>query len=216
MVRPRVVASMLVGRRFAGPALQCRAMTEPSRNTGQPQATRDTPDAAEIARQVEAVLLTVDRPITAGRIAETLELDASKPVTDAIDQLNAFYQTHDRSFRIEQVANGYQVLTLPRFGPVLSRLHKTRQSNKLSPAQIETLTIVAYRQPILRADIEAIRGAASGEVLRALMDRNLIKITGRADEPGRPMLYGTTRQFLEVFGLSSLKDLPKAEELGKS
>jgi len=109
-------------------------------------------------------------------------------------------------------------MTLPQYAEVLNSLHKTKQDSRLSPAQLETLAIVAYKQPILRAQVESIRGAASGEVLRALMDRHLVKIVGRAEELGRPMLYGTTKQFLEVFGLAGLKDLPQVEALnaGKS
>jgi len=170
-------------------------------------------DAAGIETQVEAILMTVDRAISAGKIADVLELESPKPVTGAIESLNAEYERSGRSFRIEQVAGGYQVLTLPEYKDTLAELHTTRSEGKLSPAAMETLAIVAYRQPVLRADIEAIRGVACGEVLRSLMDRNLVKIVGRAEELGRPMLYGTTKHFLEVFGLTSLKDLPKAEEL---
>jgi len=170
---------------------------------------------APLAAQVEAVLMSVDRPISAGKIADALELDASRPVTQAIDELNAFYDEHDRSFRIEQVAGGYQILTRSAFKPVVAALHRTKDDHKLSPAALETLAIIAYKQPIMRAEIEAIRGVASGEVIRSLMDRHLVKIVGRAEELGRPMLYGTTKTFLEVFGLGSLGDLPKAEELHK-
>jgi len=172
-------------------------------------------DDEAVAGHVEAVLMTVDRPIPTAKIAETLGLESAKPVSAAIEQLNQVYQETGRSFRIEKVANGYQILTLPAYKESLSQLHRTRSDNKLSPAAMETLAIIAYKQPVLRIDIESIRGVSAGEVLRSLMDRNLIKIVGRADEIGRPMLYGTTKHFLEIFGLSSLKDLPKAEELAK-
>jgi len=172
-------------------------------------------DDDAVAGHVEAVLMTVDRPIPTVKIAETLGLDSAKPVTAAIEQLNRIYEDTGRSFRIEKVANGYQILTLPEFKDSLSQLHRSRADSKLSPAALETLAIIAYKQPTLRSDIEAIRGVSCGEVLRSLMDRNLVKIVGRADEIGRPMLYGTTKHFLEIFGLSSLKDLPKAEELVK-
>jgi len=178
-----------------------------------PAQTQD--DVQTLSRQVEAVLLTVDRPIQPGKIAEALELDSTKPIKPAIDTLNAFFEEHDRSCRVEQVAGGFQLMTQPQYKPILGRLHRTREQSKLSPAAMETLAIIAYRQPILRADIEAIRGVSCGEVVRSLMDKNLVKIAGRADEIGRPMLYGTTRFFLEVFGLSSLKDLPKTEELAQ-
>lgn len=165
---------------------------------------------------VEALLMTIDRPMPAARIAQVLELETQRPVVLAIETLNAFYEKHARSFRIELVAGGYQILTLPKFKPVLARLHKARGDARLSPAALETLAIIAYKQPILRAELEAIRGVACGEVLRSLMDRHLVKITGRAEEVGRPMLYGTTPTFLELFGLANLKDLPRVEELTRN
>lgn len=167
----------------------------------------------DVALAVEAALLSTDRPVPGAKLAELLDLPASKVVADHVAALNALYEQTGRSFRIEQLAGGYQVLTLPRFADVLGKLHRTRAAAKLTAAQLETLAIVAYRQPVLRADVESIRGAASGEVIRSLMERQLVKIVGRAEEIGRPMLYGTTKRFLEVFGLATLKDLPKAEEL---
>ena len=125
------------------------------------------------------------------------------------------YEKQGRSFCIEQLAGGYQILTLPSFKQTVAALHKTRADQKLSASALETLAIIAYKQPIMRAEVEAIRGVASGEMIRSLMDKHLVKIVGRAEELGRPMLYGTTKTFLEVFGLASLKDLPKAEELVK-
>jgi segregation and condensation protein B len=111
------------------------------------------------------------------------------------------------------VAGGYQILTLPRFGDVLKRLHQKEIDSKLTKAALETLAIIAYKQPILRADLEAIRGVACGETIRSLMEKHLVKIAGRAEIPGRPILYGTTKRFLELFGLNNLKDLPASESL---
>lgn len=185
----------------------------PHAATGQDAATTVAVDHAELALQIEAALLSSDRAMPAAKLAELLDLPASKLVTDRVAELNALYEKTGRSFRIEQVAGGYQILTLPRFKDLLGKLHKSRAESRLSPSAMETLAIIAYRQPILRADIESVRGVASGEVIRSLMDRQLVKIVGRAEEIGRPMLYGTTKRFLEVFGLASLKDLPKVEEL---
>ena len=170
-------------------------------------------DEGTLQRRVEAVLMSVDRPITAGKIADAVGAESPKPVNKAIEALNGFYDEHGLSFRIEPVADGYQILTRPEYRESVAALHRTRVDNRLSPAALETLAIIAYKQPIMRAEIETIRGVASGEVVRSLMDKHLIKIVGRAEELGRPMLYGTTKTFLRVFGLSSLKDLPKAEEL---
>ena len=168
----------------------------------------------QLCAQVEAALMTSDRPLPAAKLSELLGKDRApgKVIGDAIAQLNATYEKTGRSFRVEQVAGGWQVMTLADYDELLASMHKASQQSRLSPAALETLAIIAYKQPVLRADIEAIRGVACGEVLRSLMDRHLVKIVGRAEELGRPMLYGTTKTFLEVFGLAGLKDLPKPEE----
>ncbi|MBI5722346.1 MAG: SMC-Scp complex subunit ScpB [Planctomycetes bacterium] len=161
---------------------------------------------------VEAVLFGSDIPLTPARLAEVADLPM-KEVRKAVAELNERYEKMGCSFRIDSVAGGYQMLTLPEYHQVLERLIDTRKESRLTQASMETLAIVAYRQPIIRADVEAIRGVACGEVLRGLMEKQLVKIAGRAEVVGRPMLYGTTKHFLEVFGLNSLEDLPKAEEL---
>ena len=164
-------------------------------------------------RTLEALLFSTHHPLTAGRLAELLDLESTKPVRRAIKELNEQYVTGDRSFRVEQVAGGYQLLTIPEFGDILKKLHQREVDAKLTKAALETLAIIAYKQPILRADIEAIRGVACGETIRSLMEKHLVKIAGRAEEPGRPILYGTTKRFLELFGLNSIKDLPQPEAL---
>jgi segregation and condensation protein B len=193
------------------------------RITGQEQPDGVIEDAADDAgdeasteaqvdlRVLEALLFSTHHPLTAGRLAELLELESTKPVRRAIRELNEQYITTDRSFRVEQVAGGYQLLTLPDFGDILKRLHQKEIDAKLTKAAMETLAIIAYKQPILRADIEAIRGVACGETIRSLMEKHLVKIAGRAEIPGRPILYGTTKRFLELFGLNSTKDLPQGE-----
>jgi segregation and condensation protein B len=103
------------------------------------------------------------------------------------------------------------MMTTPEHAPTLAAFHRTRSNSKLSRPALETLAIIAYRQPITRADLESIRGVACGEVLKSLMDRDLVRITGRAEELGRPMLYGTTKRFLDTFGLASTRDLPKPD-----
>ncbi len=171
----------------------------------------------ELALKVEAALMATDRALPAARLSEVLAPQGTKlslkALTKAVAALNKVYETTKRSFRIEQLAGGWQILTLPKYAEIAAAMNKARQQTRLSPAALETLAIVAYKQPVLKADVEAIRGVACGEVIRALMERKLVKITGRSEELGRPMLYGTTKSFLEVFGLSNLKDLPKVEEL---
>lgn len=159
-------------------------------------------------RVLEALLFASRQPLTPGRLAELLELSSTKPVRQAVRALNQHYASTGRSFRVEQVAGGYQLLTLPEYGEYLSRLARREGESKLSKSALETLAIIAYKQPIMRADIEAIRGVACGETIRSLMEKHLVRITGRAELPGRPILYGTTKRFLEVFGLNSIKDLP--------
>lgn len=167
----------------------------------------------QAALHIEAALLTSDKPVPTSRLAELVGGAAGKIVEQAITSLNDLYKSTGRSFHIDSVAGGWQILTLPEYADTLAKLHRTREQTRLSPAAMETLAIIAYKQPVLRAEIEAIRGVASGEMIRSLMDRHLVKIAGRAEEIGRPILYGTTKAFLESFGLASLKDLPKAEEL---
>ncbi len=164
---------------------------------------------------LEALLFATHHPLTAARLAELLDLSSQKPLRRAIKDLNKQYEESGRCFRIEQVAGGYQLLTLPEYGEYLSRLQKREIDSKLTKAALETLAIIAYKQPILRADVESIRGVACGETIRSLMEKHLVRIGGRAELPGRPILYGTTKRFLEVFGLNNLKDLPQSEELNK-
>jgi len=189
------------------PAEETDATTNPQSEIQNPQSAAPTVESV-----IEAILFATDEPLTDSRLASIVETSA-KQVRESIDNLNAKYEAGNNAFRIEQIAGGYQMLTLNIYNSWLKKMLHARSDSKLSPAALETLAIVAYKQPVIRADIEAVRGVAAGEVLRSLMYKGLVKITGRAEILGRPMLYGTTKKFLEVFGLNSLKDLPKAEEL---
>jgi segregation and condensation protein B len=203
---------------MSGP--QSDPTTAPDREAGEAApASRDErepapcPDVPVTAR-VEALLLSTDRPLAEDRLADLLGLEAkgaTASVRDALEQLNREYEQTGRAFRAQRVAGGWQLLTLPALGPLVSRLHRDRRESRLSQPALETLSIIAYRQPIMRAEIEAIRGVACGEVLRALLERRLVRITGRAEQLGRPMLYGTTGHFLKVFGLPGLDALPPLE-----
>ncbi|MBC7771984.1 MAG: SMC-Scp complex subunit ScpB [Pyrinomonadaceae bacterium] len=145
--------------------------------------------------------------------AAALRARAVQAIRAGVDHLNHVYEESGRSFRIESLAGGFRVMTLPEFSGAIAAFQGARARTSLSPAALEALAIVSYKQPITRSKLEAIRGVACGEILRSLMERRLVTIVGRAEELGRPMLYGTTGRFLELFGLSSLKDLPTAEEL---
>ncbi len=162
---------------------------------------------------IEAVLFASDEPLSVAKLVEIAEAGSVKTVRQAVNDLNQKYRSGGFAFRIEELAGGYQMMTLRCFNPWLSKLVKVRSDNKLTPAQLETLAIIAYKQPVIRADVEAVRGVATGEIIRNLMYKGLVKIVGRAEILGRPMLYGTTKKFLDIFGLADLKDLPKVEEL---
>ncbi len=170
-------------------------------------------DQAEILATVEAILFATDTAISESKIAQVGELPGRRVVKQAILQLNQRYEEMGCAFRIDRIAGGFQMLTREEYHDVLARLLKVKSDSRLSQAAMETLAVVAYRQPIIRADVEAIRGVACGDMIRKLMEKGLVKIVGRAEVLGRPMLYGTTRRFLEVFGLNSLEDLPGVEEL---
>lgn len=183
-------------------------------NAPDPQPAGDEP-AAEVTTEsiVEAILFATDSPLPAARIAQIVGVGDAKSVRKHIQALNREYEASGRSFRIEEIAKGFQMLTLPAYNNWLSKVLRARAETKVTPAAMETLAIIAYKQPILRADVESIRGVAAGEVINRLREMNLVKIVGRAEEVGRPMLYGTTKKFLEVFGLSSLDDLPNVDAL---
>ena len=191
-------------------------MTEEQANTQeQTDLSQTSADGAITAESAtEAVLFASDEPLTAERLANILETTV-KQICQNIENLNDKYQGRNSAFRIEQIAGGFQMLTLSCYNPWLKKLLRSRSDSKLSAAALETLAIIAYKQPVIRADIEAVRGVAVAEVIRSLMYKGLVKIVGRAEVLGRPMLYGTTKKFLEVFGLNSLKDLPKIDELKK-
>lgn len=163
--------------------------------------------------RVEAVLLISNTAISTRRIAQLATLADSAEAKTIIDKLNFAYDTGNSAFRIERVAAGYRMLTRPELVFWLDRLHKREARCRLTQSMLETLTIVAYQQPVTRADIESIRGVASAEMLKQLMERGLIRIAGHDESLGRPYLYGTTRVFLEMYGLKSLDDMPMADEL---
>jgi segregation and condensation protein B len=173
-------------------------------------------DGPEAGKVIEALLLAAGVPLSVDRLKSLTGLDDSREIQAIVEGLRIEYQESGRAFTVEEVGGGFRLLTLPEYAPWLDRLKKREAKARLTPAVLETLAIVAYRQPVLRADVEKIRGVDVGGALRSLVDRGLVKVVGRAEEPGSPMLYGTTRRFLTVFGLKSLTDLPKAKDLRRS
>ena len=163
--------------------------------------------------RVEAALLMADEPLAARRVAEVAGLADAAEARAQIGRLQTLYDADGAAFQVEEIAGGYQLLTRPQYHPWLARLKRTGHELRLSPAAMETLAVVAYKQPITRADVEKVRGVACGEVIRQLMEKGLVRIAGRHDSLGRPQLYGTTKKFLQAFGLNSLHDLPEVESL---
>lgn len=172
------------------------------------QSTRVSP-----LRIVEAILLIAREPISARKLALLAELEDPTQARSLARQLNESYDLRGHAFRIEEIAGGMQLLTRPQFASWLRRLEHVRGEEVLSSGMLECLAIVSYRQPVRRAEIEAIRGVGCDEVLRQLMQRDLVRIAGRHEELGRPYLYGTTKRFLQLFGLQSLDSLPRAQKI---
>lgn len=167
-------------------------------------------------QRVEAVLLISKEPITGRRIAELAQLDDATRARTLIRELNESYDRKGRAFHVAKLAGGYQLLTRPQFAKWIRRVQHVPPPERLTGPALETLAVIAYRQPMVRAQIDAVRGVHSGEVIRQLMDKDLVKISGRSEDLGRPFLYATTRHFLKMFGLGSLEDLPAAEQLRRS
>jgi segregation and condensation protein B len=154
-----------------------------------------------------------DEPLPARKIADAAGLADAAEARAQVERLQTLYDADGSAFQVEEIAGGYQLLTRPRYHPWLARLKRTGHELKLSPAALETLAVVAYKQPIMRAEVEKVRGVACGEVIRQLMEKGLLRIAGRHDSLGRPQLYGTTKKFLQAFGLNALDDLPEVESL---
>jgi segregation and condensation protein B len=163
-------------------------------------------------RIVEAIILSSPEPISAARIAEVLPRCNPSQVRAIVRDLNDEYTERHAAFEIWEVAGGFQMRSLPEFAPYLRQIQKTRPL-RLSQAALETLAIIAYRQPVTRAELEQVRGVDAGAVLRSLLERDLIRVAGHREVPGRPIVYATARRFLEVFGLTKLADLPALREV---
>jgi segregation and condensation protein B len=166
-----------------------------------------------LAQLCEAALFAAARPLTAEELA-TLDPDtALADVRAALDELREHYDFDQHGVELAELAGGYQILTRPAHAAAIERAQFSARGTRLTPAALETLAVIAYRQPVGRAEIEEIRGVSAGGVLRSLQERGLIEVVGRSEALGRPLLYGTAPLFLELLGLRDLTDLPKAEEL---
>ncbi len=162
---------------------------------------------------IEALLFASERPLTPEEIKEAFEEKlSSEEIAESLKALKAEYENQGRGFRLFEMAGGYQLVTDSRFSSYLKRFYQEREKKRLSQASLETLSVIAYRQPVTRADIEFIRGVNVDGAIKTLLEKGLVKIIGRKEVPGRPMLYGTTKGFLDHFGLNSVKELPALSE----
>lgn len=166
--------------------------------------------ADEVSTTIEALLFASTAPLSAVQIARIVKRD-KREVIAIIDDLNVRYAQWGRSFRIERFEENFRLYTLPEYDKFISHLADIPRPAKLSRAALEVLSIIAYRQPVIKSEIEKIRGIDSDGVIRTLLERGMITISGRSDGPGRPWLYRTTSEFLEFFGIASLADLPSPE-----
>ncbi len=172
---------------------------------------QDLPE--ETVRTVEALLFAAHEPLAPSTLAPALNGTAAATLDKIMLEINARFEEGNHPMRVRKVAGGYQMYALPEFGPAIEAALMKTKIQRLTRAGLETLAIIAYKQPCSTPEIERIRGVSCGGVLSTLLERNIVSIKGRSDGPGRPLLYGTTKEFLKYFGLNSIDDLPRIEEL---
>jgi len=170
-------------------------------------------DGSNMKRTIEALLIATEVPLTLQKVIEITNLQKDE-IVNCVKELNQEYRESRRAFEIKEIAGGYQIYTLPEFALWVGALHDRK--SRLSKAALETLAIIAYHQPITRPEIEKVRGVDSTYMLDALLQKNLIKTCGRLPLPGRPIRYGTTKEFLRYFGIKDLSDLPREEDFGEA
>jgi segregation and condensation protein B len=185
---------------------------EPEPKEEVPELT--TEEVGMLGKVLFALLFASPEPLSMGRLKDLTE-SPTQHVRAGLDALEELIGASELPLILRSIAGGFRLFSAPEVADVVTRLSKVRKSEQISPAALETLAIVAYRQPTTKAEVEAIRGVQAGPMLRGLIDRGLVKVTGRADQPGSPLQYGTTREFLDRFGLENLKELPRDNELAK-
>ncbi len=169
----------------------------------------------ELVQSVSALVFASPEPLSERRLVQLLDGPRIERVRGALEHVRERLAACSLPLELRLIAGGYQILTRPELGPLVQRLFKVRKAERISAAALETLAVIAYRQPVTKAEIEAIRGVQAGPILRTLVDRGLVRVEGRADVPGHPLQYATTRTFLDRFGLGTLDELPRDSELTK-
>lgn len=187
-------------------------MAEQAAGNGDGQGGGERLDEGEVKAILEALLFVSQEPLTLDRLTAVIGGLTKSEVAQAMRSLQHDYDAEGRGLRIAEVAGGFQILTRPDCAPWIKRLEKAKAGPHLSRSALETLAIIAYKQPVVRSEIEEIRGVESSGVLRTLLERRLVRLMGRKDVPGRPILYGTTKLFLQRFGLRDLSELPPLRE----
>jgi len=166
----------------------------------------------DIKNIIESLLFVADEPLTIDRLKKIISGAESRELREVLEELGADYETRQGGFFLKQVAGGYQIRTRPEYMEWIKRLLQPKPL-RLSKAALETLAIIAYKQPVIRSEVEHIRGVDCGGILRVLLERKFVRVLGRKDIPGRPLIYATTKRFLEVFDLKNLRDLPTPKEI---
>ena len=184
-----------------------------SGESGQGGAASSERSDNELVRAISALVFASPEPLTAARLSKLLDKPKPARLRAAMAEVTRRLENSGLPLELREIAGGWLLMTTPDMGSTLARLSETRKVERISAAALETLAVVAYRQPVTKAEIEAIRGVQAGPILRTLVDRGLIHVTGRADQPGHPLQYGTTREFLDRFGLARVEDLPRDGEL---
>lgn len=167
----------------------------------------------EIKRIVEALIFASDSPINESHIKNIIEELSISQIQKIVEELNAEYEEQQNAFQIARIGGGFQFVTRPQFSKYIKKYYKGRSKSRLSRAGLESLSIIAFKQPISRPEIDAIRGVNSDGVVRTLLERNLIYISGRSENLGRPLLYSTSSEFLKYFGINDISELPKPKEI---
>jgi len=209
---PGAQASEAVAAAEADTSENPRAQRPPSELPESPLPESELSESG-LERDLAALLFVSTEPLSKGRLASLVGSASEKRVAEALTRLSARLATAGLPWELREIAGGWQVFTTPDVAETVALLGKAKKDEKLSGAGLETLAIVAYRQPVTKAEIEAIRGVQVGPILRTLVDRGMVKVGGRSDDPGHPLLYVTTRKFLDTFALASLDDLPRDGEL---
>jgi segregation and condensation protein B len=185
-----------------------------AKGSGEPGASAPL-EQEGVVRGIATLVFAWPAPLSVGRLGGLQGRPGEARVRAAIEELGQRLTASGLPLEMREIAGGFLFLTAPELGPTVALLAERRRNERLSGAALETLAIVAYRQPVTKSEIEAIRGVQAGPILRTLVDRGLVKVTGRADQPGHALEYGTTREFLDRFGLASLGDLPRDGELAR-